>query len=139
MPLSPVDANSHAVTKAIMNDRNGNVKEYLYDEGNRLVVRRDYTGRADRSQPTTQVNNRPRRSSAPRTRLSSRRAVRSSCDISPEALVRSSSFLRLDGHTNAGSDADPHHDTRSRGSRRFFLSLPHVEIGSAARLVHEYV
>jgi len=45
--LNPTDPGNHgAVAKVIVNNRNGDVKEMLYDSGNRMVVRREYTGRA---------------------------------------------------------------------------------------------
>ena len=45
--LDPFDPDNHgAVTKTIVNNRAGDVKELLYDDGNRLVARREYTGRA---------------------------------------------------------------------------------------------
>ena len=58
-PLLPSNANRRAVVKTIINDRRGLVKEYFYDEANRLVVFREYTGFADRDRPTTASTNRP--------------------------------------------------------------------------------
>ncbi len=58
-PLLPSNANRRAVVRTIINDRRGLVKEYFYDEANRLVVFREYTGFADRSRPTTATTNRP--------------------------------------------------------------------------------
>jgi RHS repeat-associated protein len=51
--VSAFVGNGQAVRKAIINDRVGNVKEVFFDEDNNLVLRRDYTGRADPDQPTT--------------------------------------------------------------------------------------
>ncbi|HAB19182.1 MAG TPA: hypothetical protein DCE44_22425 [Verrucomicrobiales bacterium] len=51
--------NNLAVLKVILNDRMGNVKEMLYDRRNRLVIRREYTGRANPNAPTTETANRP--------------------------------------------------------------------------------
>ncbi len=48
--------NNGAVVKAISNNRAGDVKELLFDAGNRLVVRRDYTGRWDPGLPTTDAD-----------------------------------------------------------------------------------
>jgi len=58
-PLAPTEDNRQAVMQTTVNDRSGNVKEYLYDDLNRLVIEREYTGRADRTQPTTRITNRP--------------------------------------------------------------------------------
>ena len=43
----------------IVNDRMGNVTELYYNSSNRRVLRREYTGRADPDQPTTETENRP--------------------------------------------------------------------------------
>jgi len=47
------------VRKVIINDREGNVTESFFDTGNRLVLFREFTGRADPTQPTTDIANRP--------------------------------------------------------------------------------
>ena len=44
---------------AIVNDAVGNVSEYYYDSRHRLVTLRQFTGRADPRQPTTETENRP--------------------------------------------------------------------------------
>jgi RHS repeat-associated protein len=51
--VTPVASNGQAVRKAIVNERVGNVKVLFFDAANQLVVRRDYTGRADPDLPTT--------------------------------------------------------------------------------------
>ena len=56
---TPGAANNGAKKKTIVNDRNGNVREYYYDALNRLVMKREFTGRADPTQPTTETLNRP--------------------------------------------------------------------------------
>jgi len=55
----PAPSNHFAAQKIIVNDRMGNVSEHFYDTGNRLVMLREFTGRADPSQPTTDLLNRP--------------------------------------------------------------------------------
>ena len=55
---TPAPENNNAVVKTIVNDRNGNVKEYFYDGGNRCTMMREYTGRANPTQPTTETANR---------------------------------------------------------------------------------
>jgi RHS repeat-associated protein len=57
--LSPAPSNHFATQKTIVNDGVGNVTEYFYDSQNRLVMQRDYTGRATVGQPTTDLDNRP--------------------------------------------------------------------------------
>jgi len=48
----PDSSNNYAVTKTVTNDRMGNVTESFYDNLNRLVILRNYTGRADPNLPT---------------------------------------------------------------------------------------
>lgn len=57
-PLAPAGANA-ASTKTILNDRNGNVTEYYFDDRNRVVVLREFTGRANPTSPTNSLSNRP--------------------------------------------------------------------------------
>ena len=59
MVWSPYRSNHFATQRTIVNDRVGNVKEYFYDSQNRLVIQRDYTGRAIAGQPSTDSLNRP--------------------------------------------------------------------------------
>jgi len=56
---TPAAANQFAVQKVIINDRMGNVSEHFFDAGHRLVLLREFTGRADPTQPTTELLNRP--------------------------------------------------------------------------------
>ena len=55
----PTPGNNFSVMLAIINDRVGNVQEHKFDAENRLVLRRDYTGRADADQYTDLTQNRP--------------------------------------------------------------------------------
>ena len=60
MSLTPALENNWAKRKTIDNNRMGQVIELFYDDKNRLVMRRDYTGLApDPSFPTTDTTNRP--------------------------------------------------------------------------------
>jgi len=52
-PQIPEPANHHAVTLTTINDRMGNVSELWFDNLNRLVIRREHTGRADPNLPTS--------------------------------------------------------------------------------------
>jgi YD repeat-containing protein len=56
---SPSVANNYASLTTIVNDRVGNVKEYFFNAANRDVMLREFTGRADPDQPTTESLNRP--------------------------------------------------------------------------------
>ncbi|MBL8843925.1 MAG: RHS repeat protein [Planctomycetes bacterium] len=55
----PSPTNGDAVVRVIVNDRVGNVREYLLDGANRVVAALEFTGRANPSVPTTSSTNRP--------------------------------------------------------------------------------
>lgn len=59
VPQVPSAANLFAVSKAIVNDRVGNVSECCFDAANRPVIHRQFTGRAVSGQFTTDTLNRP--------------------------------------------------------------------------------
>ena len=60
VPLTPALENNWAKRKTIDNNRMGQVMELFYDDKNRLVMRRDYTGLAPLPTfPTTDTSNRP--------------------------------------------------------------------------------
>ena len=124
-PLSPVDANSHTVIKTIVNDRNGNVKELFYDAGNRLVIEREYTGRADRSLPTTQVNNRP----TGQLRSTDPQFFETRHEWNGDSLGTRTVYPEGNSvETGYAADADPDAPARSRGTL-----LSEVRIPDAAR------
>ena len=56
---APVPSGGFAVTKAIVNDRMGNVSEHLFDPWNRLLRLRQFTGRAVPGITTTETQNLP--------------------------------------------------------------------------------
>ena len=57
--LRPSPANGESVIRAILNDRNGNVRETFYDRRNRMTRLIEFTGRADADLATTPSANRP--------------------------------------------------------------------------------
>ncbi|MBI3819718.1 MAG: hypothetical protein HY286_13565 [Planctomycetes bacterium] len=59
VPTAPTILNEQSVITVIQNDRVGNVTECDYDIKNRLIHKREYTGRAQVGQPTTLTSNRP--------------------------------------------------------------------------------
>lgn len=56
--LNPSD-NNGATKKTILSDRAGHVSEVFFDPKNREVMRREFTGLADPTLPTTETDNRP--------------------------------------------------------------------------------
>jgi RHS repeat-associated protein len=59
VPQSPAPENGFAENLTIVNDRMGNVEHLYFDAGHRLVMKEEYTGRADPRLPTTVTENRP--------------------------------------------------------------------------------
>lgn len=59
VPITPDPTNNGASKKTIVNDRAGNVREYYYDNLNRPVMKREFTGRATPGVPVTENSNRP--------------------------------------------------------------------------------
>jgi len=57
--ILPAPANRFAVMRCIENDAVGNVTEYFYDSLHRLVLQREFAGRAIPNLPTTDTANRP--------------------------------------------------------------------------------
>jgi RHS repeat-associated protein len=56
LPEDPEPSNNFAVIRVLVNDRVGNVKEIFFDDGNRNVIEREYTGRWDDNEPTFDVD-----------------------------------------------------------------------------------
>jgi RHS repeat-associated protein len=59
VPQVPSASNNQAIRKTIVRDRVGNVSELFWDAYNRNVLMREFTGRADPTERTTDVLNRP--------------------------------------------------------------------------------
>lgn len=135
-PLAPTKDNNMAVMQTIVNDRNGNVTEYFYDAGNRLVILRQFTGRADPGQPTTRITNRPKgklRSTDPPffgTRFEWNSDSLMMRSINPEGNITEYVFE---------SDLNPAAPARSRGNVRRITSIPDPRRGGdQAQLVNSF-
>ncbi|MFC1573029.1 RHS repeat-associated core domain-containing protein, partial [Candidatus Eisenbacteria bacterium] len=59
LPQEPTPENNYAVVRTIVNDRVGNVTAFFYDELNRMVIHREFDGRADPDRATTDTENHP--------------------------------------------------------------------------------
>jgi RHS repeat-associated protein len=57
--IAPTGSNNFAVIKTILNDREGHVKEFYYDENNYGLMFREFTGLAGPDMKTTENTNRP--------------------------------------------------------------------------------
>ena len=119
---------------ATVNDRVGNVCEYEYDDRNRLVASRRYTGRADPDRRTTGTGNRP----AGRLRPSDPDYYETRYAWNGDGLCTRMTFpegneLRLVYESSVVSGAD----VRSRGNLRRIVRLPGARGGSHPALVEE--
>jgi RHS repeat-associated protein len=120
VPQTPADANRQAFMKTIVRDRVGNVTEYFFERGNRVVIRRQYSGRADPDKPTTETANRPKNKLRPDDPDSFETQYEWSDD----------SLLKREIHPNGNiteyvheSDLNPDAPPRSRGNLRIVRRL----------------
>ncbi|MGE3312957.1 MAG: DUF6531 domain-containing protein, partial [Limisphaerales bacterium] len=126
-----------AVLRAIVNDRVGNVSEHYFDRANRLVLRRDFTGRADPDQPTTGAANRPK----DRLRSGDPGFFETRYEYNADSLLR----RRVDPNGNRiefvyESDIDPLAEPEARGNLRLRRRLPgtHTPAGDQAEIVESF-
>jgi len=130
-------ANNNAIIKIILNDRVGNVSEHFYDVGNRLVLLREYTGRADPTQPTTDGTNRPvnrlRTSDPPyfETRTTY------NADFKPTRIVHPNGNITEMVYEGDLTNNVP---VRSRGNLRLVrrLSGTHTPVGDQPALIEQF-
>jgi len=136
VPQQPSPRNGKAVLKVIVNDRVGNVKEYFYDVRNRGILAREYTGRANPQQPTTETANRPIGKLRPtdpsffETRYEYNFDARRARLIHPNGNVTEFVYDR---------ESKPTASPRSRGNLRILRRLPgtHAPVGDQA-LIEEF-
>ncbi len=117
----PSLANAETVTKTIVNDRNGQVKEYFYDRRNRMVRMREYTGRARADEPTTESSNRP----VGRLRASDPEYFETRYEWNEDSLQ--TRVILPNGTITEyvyESDLNPGAPARSRGNLRILRQLP---------------
>jgi RHS repeat-associated protein len=133
VPLLPNTSTGNTVIKTIVNDRVGNVSEYEFDIGNRLIRKREYTGRANPTQATgpTPGQNRPinkLRESDPdfyETRYTWNEDSRLIQTVNPDGSV-DERIREL--------AMDPNTPRRSRGNTRAVRSMPGPEGADQAML-----
>lgn len=137
VPQVPSAANGQSVMKTIVNDRAGNVSEYDFDIRNRLIRKREYTGRADADMPTTLTTNRP----------SGRLRSHDPPFYETTYGYNADSLLTVTVHPNGNitrnvyeSDLDPSASPRTRGNLREIHRLPgaHTPVGDQAELVETF-
>src|ERR1019366_4955342 len=135
-PQPPIASNGFAVTKAIVNDRVGNVSEYLFDYENRLLRLRQFTGRAVPGVTSTETNNRPTgplRASDP---VFFETDYQWNLDSRPTQIT----FPNGNSVTNTYELAlNPNASRRSRGNLRIRQSLPGPLGGDQAAITETFV
>lgn len=110
-----------AATKTILNDRNGNVTEYYFDQSNRLVTLREFTGEANPTAKTTTLTNRP----TDRLRDSDPIFFETRYAYNADSLV--SEIIHPNGNVVENiyeGDLDPNASPRTRGNLRVERRLP---------------
>ncbi len=137
VPQLPSLANGGTVTKTIANDRNGNVREYFYDSRNRMVRKREYSGRADPRQATTEIANRPVR----RLRPGDPPYFETRYDWNEDSLQRR--IVPPNGNATEyvyESDLNPGASPRTRGNLRILRQVPgaHLPAGEQASIEERY-
>lgn len=134
---TPSPENNNAVIKVILNDRVGNVSEHFYDVGNRLVLLREFTGRADPRQPTTEVANRPANSLRTNDPPYFETRYRHNADSKATNVVHPNGNIT---EYTYEADLNPSAPTRSRGNLRMVRHLPgsYAPAGDQAGIVEQY-
>ena len=133
----PSNANGNAVSETIVRDRNGHVREYVFDAGNRVVRRRIYTGHSDTNQPVTLTSNRP----TGKLRPSDPDFFESTYSWNDDSLEVQA--IGPNGNITKNiyeSDLNPDASVRSRGNLRKILHLPgtHTPAGDQAVIEEDF-
>jgi len=134
---NPTAANGGAVLKAILNDRNGHVKEYFYNPLSQCTVERVYTGTAHANQPSTESANRP----AGKLRASDPDYFETKYEWNVDSLKKRE--IHPNGNVTEWvyeSDLDPGAPARTRGNIREIHHLPgtHLPVGDQTSIVERF-
>ena len=137
VPQTPSPARGKAVMKVIVNDRVGHVKEYFCDFRNREILRREYTGRANPTLPTTETANRPTGKLRPgdpdffETQYEYNYDAKRTRTIHPNGNITENVYE---------TDSNPNASLRSRGNLRKERRLPgtHTPVGDQAVIETAY-
>lgn len=135
VPQSGCSENNFAATRAIVNDRVGNVKEFFYDSGNRLVMAREFTGRAMPGVMTSESENRP----ANRLRPSDPEQFETRWNYNADSMPTLVVYPNLNSTANTYElDVNPTADRRSRGNLLAVTRLPGPLGGDQTSLTETY-
>lgn len=134
-PPIPGPGNQNAIVKAILNDRVGNVSEYLYDAANRCVDQRLFTGRAVPGQWTTETQNRP----ANPVRTNDSPFFETQFEWNADLLLTTVLYPNGNSiHRVYESDLNPQGDPRARGNLRIQTRWPGPLAGDQSQLVETF-
>jgi len=135
VPVTPAPGNNDAVIRLIVNDPVGNVSEFFYDDQNRHVMTRDFTGRADPDNPTTGSSNRP----AGKLRPGDPDFFETRFEYNADALVTEVLFPEGSSTLNVYElDLDPMAPRRSRGNLRERHEMPGPRGGDQSVIVETF-
>lgn len=137
VPQNPTATNLYVRTKTILRDRVGNVSEMSFDQKNRLVLKREYTGRSSVNSPVTETTNRP-----------TQKLRATDPDYYDTQYVwNSESLLRKTVHPNGNdevrvyvTDLDPFADQRAKSGLRRIIRRPgaHSPAGDQSSIEEQF-
>ena len=132
----PIPGDNFAVTKAIVNDRVGNISEYLFDATNRLVRLRHFTGRAVPGLITTETYNRPGLPLRTTDPIFFQTSYQWNADSKPTITIFPNGNIVSNAYELA---LNPSVSRRFRGNLRAHTSLPGPLGGGQASITETYV
>jgi RHS repeat-associated protein len=137
VPVLPSAANGQVLMRAILQDREGFVHEYFFDQGNRVVRQRDFTGRANRDLATTANGNRP----AGKVRAGDPEFFETINEWTEDSLLRRT--IHPNGNITERvyeADLNPRASQRTRGNVRVVRRLPgaHVPAGDQTAIEERF-
>jgi RHS repeat-associated protein len=137
VPQLPGADNNESTLKVIIRDRMGNVMENYYNAGGLLALTREFTGRADPTQPTTEVANRPIGKLRPDDPAFFETRCEYNLDSQQTRIVYPNGNVKEMVYE---ADLNPDTSAKTRGNLRIVRSLPgaHTPAGDQPVLTEEY-
>ncbi len=137
VPVSAAPDNNGSTLKVIIRDRVGNVTENYFDGGGRLALLREYTGRANPTQPTTETVNRPTGKLRPDDPEFFDTRYEYNQDSQPTRVVYPNGNIKEMVYE---ADLAPQASAKTRGNLRMVRSLPgaHTPAGDEPILTEQY-
>jgi len=132
---APSASNGGTILRCIVNDRVGNVRERFYDALHRMVIEREFTGRANPTLPTDATTNRPANPLRPGDPSFFETIYEFDADSLLKQVVRPEGDVTLQVHE---VDLDPAAPRRARGNLRERHRLPGPRGADQAEIVELY-